>query len=88
MPLAASSPESDPFPFRSTSGNDGQVVYFLPMPKAIVDMEGQLHLGYWKQNDLAKGEVINVDFGKNAVAFPLGQTDTNPINSVATTASL
>ena len=77
---------SDPFSFRSTPGTDGQDVFFLPMRKAIVDKEGHLHLGYWKQNDLAKGEEIKVDLGKKAVVFPPGQTDTNPIITVATTA--
>src|ERR1019366_3092255 len=42
--------------------------------------------GYWKQNDLAKGEEINVDLGKNFVAFPPGQTDANSIIAIATAA--
>lgn len=74
---------SDPFSFRSTSGTDGQGVWFLPMRKAIVDGEGHLHLAYWKQNDLAKGDEIKVDPSQNTVAFPPGQTDSNPLIRVA-----
>ena len=70
---------SDPFSFRSTPGTYGQEVWFLPMRKAIVDGEGHLHLAYWKQNDLAKGDEIKVDPSQSTVAFPPGQTDSNPL---------
>lgn len=70
---------SDPFSFRSTPGTDGRGVWFLPMRKVIVDGEGHLRLAYWKQNDLAKGDVIPVDTGEHTVAFPPGQTDANGI---------
>ena len=76
---------SDPFSFGSTAGTDGQGVWFLPMRKAVVDKEGHLHLAYWKQNDLAKGNEIRVDPSQSTVAFPPGQTDSNPIIRVATT---
>jgi hypothetical protein len=76
---------SDPFSFGSTAGTDGQGVWFLPMRKAVVDKEGHLHLAYWKQNDLAKGNEIKVDPSQSTVAFPPGQTDSNPIIRVATT---
>jgi hypothetical protein len=76
---------SDPFSFSSTPGTDGQGVWFLPMRKAIVDKEGHLRLAYWKQNDLAKGDEIKIDPSQNTVAFPPGQTDSNPIIRVATT---
>ncbi len=76
---------SDPFSFRSTPGTYGQDVWFLPMRKAIVDGEGHLHLAYWKQNDLAKGDEIKVDPSLSTVAFPPGQTDSNPLIRVETT---
>jgi hypothetical protein len=74
---------SDPFTFRSTTGTDGQGTWFSPMRKAVVDGQGHLRLGYWKQNDLAKSEEIAVDAGRNSVAFPPGQTASNPIVGVA-----
>jgi len=76
---------SDPFSFRSTPGTDGRDVWLLPLRKAIVDQAGDLHLAYWKQNDLAKGDEIKVDPSQNTVVFPQGQTDSNPIIRVATT---
>ncbi len=76
---------SDPFSFSSTTGTDGQGVWFLPMRNAIVDKEGHLRLAYWKQNDLAKGDEIKIDPSQYTVAFPPGQTDSNPIIRVATT---
>lgn len=76
---------SDPFTFRSSPGTDGQSTWFLPMRKAIVDGQGHLRLAYWKQNDLAKGGEVKVDLAQNTVAFPPGQTDSNPIIRVETT---
>jgi hypothetical protein len=73
---------SEPFSFQSTPGTDGHDVWFLPMRKAIVDQEGHLRLGYWKQNDLAKGNAIEADLSRNTVAFPPGQTEANPIVGV------
>lgn len=77
---------SDPFSFRSTPGTYGRDVWFLPMRKAIVDGNGHLRLAYWTQNDLAKGEPIKVDPSQSTVAFPPGQSQANPIISVATAA--
>ena len=77
---------SDPFSFNSTTGTDGRDVWFLPMRRAVVDDQGHLHLGYWKQNDLAKGNEIKNDATQELVAFPPGQTDSNPIIKTASTA--
>ncbi|PYR95459.1 MAG: hypothetical protein DMG16_30270 [Acidobacteria bacterium] len=76
---------SDPFTFRSSSGTDGQGTWFLPMRKAVVDAQGHLRLGYWKQNDLAKGSEVLADASQNVVTFPPGQTESNPIVRVAAT---
>jgi len=76
---------SDPFSFMSSAGTDGRGTWFLPMRKAVVDAQGHLHLAYWKQNDLAKGDEVKVDPAQNMVAFPPGQTDSNPIIRVAAT---
>jgi hypothetical protein len=76
---------SDPFSFNSTPGTEGRDVWFLPMRKAVVDKEGHLRLAYWKQNDLAKGNEIKGDATQNLVAFPPGQTDSNPIVKTAAT---
>jgi len=76
---------SDPFTFRSTTGTDGHGTWFLPMRKAVVDRQGHLRLAYWEQNDLAKGNEIEVDATRNLVAFPPGQTASNPIVRVAAT---
>jgi hypothetical protein len=73
---------SDPFSFRATRGTDGQGTWFLPMRRALVDAKGHLRLGYWKQNDLAKGESISVNTARNIVAYPPGQTPENPIVKV------
>ena len=70
---------SDPFSFGSSPGTDGQGTWFLPMRKPVIDPAGHLHLGYWKQNDLAKGDEIKVDEAQHTVAFPPGQTETDPI---------
>ena len=77
---------SAPFSLQSTPGTAGSGVWFLPMRKAVVDAQGHLHLAYWKQNDLAKGEEVKVDTGKSTVVFPPGQTDANPIINVAASA--
>ncbi len=77
---------SDPFSFMSSPGTDGRGTWFLPMRKVAVDSQGHLHLAYWKQNDLAKGDEIKIDPAQNTVAFPPGQTDSNPIIRVAATA--
>ena len=61
------------------NGVNGDGVWFLPMRTAAVDKDGHLRLGYWKQNDLAKGAEINVDGAQNTVLYPPGQTDNNPI---------
>ena len=74
---------SAPFSLQSTPGTNGQGVWFLPMRKAIVDGQGHLRLAYWKQNDLAKGDEIKIDATQNTVAFPPGQTASNPLLSVA-----
>lgn len=76
---------SDPFSFMSSPGTDGRGTWFLPMRKAVVDTQGHLHLGYWKQNDLAKGDEIKVDPAQNTTVFPPGQTDSDPIIRVAAT---
>jgi len=76
---------SDPFSFMSSPGTDGQGTWFLPMRKAVVDNQGHLHLAYWKQNDLAKGNEVKVDQAQHTVVFPPGQTDANPIIRVAAT---
>jgi hypothetical protein len=55
------------------------------MRNAIVDKEGHLRLAYWKHNDLAKGDEIKIDPSQNTVAFPPGQTDSNPIIRVSST---
>jgi hypothetical protein len=73
---------SDPFSFRTTRGTDGQGTWFLPMRRAVVDVKGHLHLGYWKQNDLAKGDAIQADPARSIVSYPPGQTPENPIVQV------
>ena len=73
---------SDPFSFRTTRGTDGQGTWFLPMRRAVVDVKGHLHLGYWKQNELAKGDAIQVDPARSLVSYPPGQTPQNPIVQV------
>lgn len=78
---------SVPFSFRSTPGTDGRDVWFLPMRKAIADQQGHLRLAYWKQNDLAKGDEIKIDPRHNTVAFPPGQTESNPVIRVASTSN-
>jgi hypothetical protein len=75
---------SDPFTFRSP-GTDGHGTWFEPMRKAVVDSKGHLRLGYWKQNDLAKGNEIPADAGKNVVLFPPGQRESDPIVKVVGT---
>ena len=55
------------------------------MRKAVVDAQGHLRLGYWKQNDLAKGSEVLADASQNVVTFPPGQTESNPIVRVAAT---
>jgi hypothetical protein len=70
---------SAPFSFRSTTGTDGRDVWFLPMRKAVVDSGGHLRLAYWKQNDLAKGDPLQVDAEQTSVVFPPGQTETTKI---------
>lgn len=69
---------SDPFSFRSTPGTYGQDVWFLPMRKAVVDDQGHLHLAYWKQNDLAKGDEVKIDASQNVVVFPPGKPKPAP----------
>ena len=76
---------SDPFSFNSTYGTDGQGTWFLPMRQAVVDSAGHLRLAYWKQNDLAKGDLVKVDQAQRTVVYPPGQTDSNPIIRVAST---
>jgi hypothetical protein len=75
---------SDPFTFRA-SGTDGHGTWFEPMRKAVIDSKGHLRLGYWKQNDLAKGKEIPADAAKNIVVFPPGQRESDPIVKVAGT---
>jgi sucrose-6-phosphate hydrolase SacC (GH32 family) len=75
---------SAPITFRYP-GTDGHGTWFLPMRKAVVDGQGHLHLGYWKQNDLAKGAEIAADPTKTVVVFPPGQRDADPIVKVAGT---
>jgi len=76
---------SDPFTFMSSPGTDGQGVWLLPMRKAVVDKEGHLHLGYWKQNDLAKGKEVKIDATQNTVMFPPGQTKSTSIIDLEST---
>ena len=78
---------SDPFTFgfggeTGVNGVDGKGTWFLPMRKAIVDPQGHLRLAYWKQNDLAKGNAIEIDTAKNTVVFPPGQTESTSIVGV------
>ena len=65
------------------TGVNGEGVWFLPMRKAVVDDDGHLRLGYWSQNDLAKGKEIKVDGTQNTVVYPPGQIATNSIIHVA-----
>jgi hypothetical protein len=77
---------SEPFSFMSSAGTDGLGTWFLPMRKAVVDGEGHLRLAYWTQNDRAKGEEVKVDLTQSTVVFPPGQTATDPVIRVASTA--
>lgn len=67
------------------TGVNGDGVWYLPMRKAIVDSGGHLRLGYWAQNDGAKGNGIKTAPQRNSVVFPPGQTETNPIVRVVAT---
>lgn len=77
---------SEPLSLRTTIGTIGEGVWFLPMRRAFVDAGGHLRLGYWKQNDLAKGREIPAKAEENTVLFPAGQTSTNAVVTVTSTA--
>jgi len=51
-------PESETINFVGTKEN----VWFLPVKKAVIGSDGELMMGYWKKNDLLKGEEIPIDF--------------------------
>ena len=55
---------SDEFNFIGTKEN----VWLLPVKKAILDQNGGLHMGYWKQNDLLKGQTVNIDKADFSIA--------------------
>jgi len=74
---------TEPLSLRTTVGTIGEGVWFLPMRRAFVDERGHLRLGYWKQNDLAKGSEIPINAGENTVLFPAGQTSTNALVTTA-----
>ena len=45
-------------------------VWFLPVKKAIIDDNGHLRMGYWKQNDLLKGDIISASLENATLLYP------------------
>lgn len=44
-------------------------IWLLPNRKAVVDSEGHLRLGYWEQNDLAKGPQLDPDLSAVTLVY-------------------
>ena len=45
-------------------------IWFTPFKKAIVDQEGHLRMGYWRNNESLKGTEIRLDIGRYQQLYP------------------